>query len=79
MDSMSPEPFFQVYLKEVSDPAEAERLRAALQKAGPFYGGGRFTLGIPVTEETIDPAKAGMEIMFGWEDAQRNSRSTMPT
>jgi len=71
-DSMSPEPLFQVYLKAVSDPAEAERLRAAIQKAGPFHGGGRFTLSVPVTEETITAAKAGLEIMFGWEKQRRN-------
>jgi len=74
-DSMSPEPLFQAYLKAVSDPAEAERLRAAIQEAGPFRGGGRFTLGIPVTEETLEAATAGMEIMFEWEKQQRKGRN----
>lgn len=72
--SLSPEPLFQVYLRAVSDPVEAERLRAAVQEAGPFYGGGRFTLSLPVTGETINAAKAGLEIMFEWEKQQRKMR-----
>ncbi len=74
-DSMSPEPLFQVYLKAVSDPVEAEHLRAAIQKAGPFYGGGRFTLSIPITGETMAAARAGLEIMFEWEKQQRKARN----
>lgn len=70
--SISPEPVLQVYLKAVSDLDEAKNLREAVLRAGPFTGGGQYTLTIPIIEANLEAAQKGSEVMLEWEERQRN-------
>ena len=70
--SMSADPILQVYLKAVKDSDEAKGLRAILVKTGPFYGNGQYTLTLPIVETNMDAAIKASDIMFEWEEGQRN-------
>jgi hypothetical protein len=68
----SPEPVLQFYLHDsVFSPEESDALRRSLLETG-FSGGGRFTLGIPVSDKAVESARRGLQTMLDWEEGLRS-------
>jgi hypothetical protein len=68
----APEPVFQVYLHDsVFSPEESNSLRQSLLETG-FSGGGRYTLGIPISDRTIEAARQGLKTLLDWEEGLRS-------
>jgi hypothetical protein len=68
----APEPVFQVYLQDsVFSPEESNSLRQSLLETG-FSGGGRYTLGIPISDRTIEAARQGLQTLLDWEEGLRS-------
>jgi hypothetical protein len=68
----SPEPVLQVYLHDsVFSPEESNSLRQSLLETG-FSGGGRYTLGIPISDRTIEAARQGLQTLLDWEEGLRS-------